>query len=70
MDDIIFNSYNRDCRVPKECYQRAIPMSFEQYSFNVPIGYDDVLKANFGDYMKLPPIESRVPHHGFKAYWK
>ena len=45
-------------------------MQFENCKFEVPVGYDDVLKANFGEYMKLPPEDKRVPHHGFKAYWK
>lgn len=70
MDDIIFNSYSRDCRVRKECYDSSISMQFENCKFEVPVGYDDVLKANFGEYMKLPPEDKRVPHHGFKAYWK
>ena len=33
-------------------------------------GFDDYLTNGFGDYMTLPPVEKRISHHYFKAYWK
>lgn len=47
-----------------------IPHVFEDYEFNIMHGYDDYLTNGFGDYMTLPPVEKRVSHHYFKAYWK
>ena len=55
---------------PTEAFQSVIPASFEGYTVNVPIGYDIWLRNIFGDYMQLPPVEKRVTHHDFKAYWK
>ena len=46
-------------------------MDFEGDKFYVADGYDNILKAEFGDYMQLPPVEKRVPHHSFgQYYWK
>ena len=35
---------------------------------NVPKNYDAVLSRIYGDYMQLPPLEKRVPQHGYTAY--
>ena len=43
---------------------------FEDHDFLIPIGYDAVLHAKFGDYMILPPEDQRVTHHSFKAFVK
>lgn len=43
---------------------------FENYNFCIPKGYDDILHAIYGDYMKLPPLDKQNPHHVFNAYWK
>lgn len=51
-------------------FSELIPHVFENYEFNIMKGYDDYLTNGFGDYMTLPPIEKRVSHHYFKAYWK
>lgn len=52
---------------PKKWFQ-PIEMEFEGYKFLAPKGYDEILKAWYGDYMILPPEEKRISHHGFKAY--
>ena len=31
--------------------------------------YDKYLSNAYGNYMKLPPLEKRVAHHDFIAYW-
>ena len=41
---------------------------FEDGAFPVPVGYDALLHACYGDYMQLPPEEKRITHHSFKAY--
>ena len=48
----------------------SIRLPFEDCTFSAPKGYDTYLKALFGNYMELPPVEKRQTHHSFKAYWK
>lgn len=54
----------------KEIFKNFIKVEFEGKYYNAPVGYDEWLKAFYGDYMKLPPIEKQVSHHKFKAYIK
>lgn len=43
---------------------------FENELYPIPVGYDTYLKKLYGDYMMLPPVEKRVTHHSFVAYYK
>ncbi len=44
---------------------------FEDGQFYVMKGYDGALRAKYGDFMTLPPVEDRTPSHsGYKYYWK
>ena len=43
---------------------------FENYSFMAIDDTDTFLTISYGNYMQFPPIEKRVSHHSFKAYWK
>ena len=43
-------------------------VDFEGYKLPIPVGYDDYLKMAFGDYMKLPPVESQVARHDLVYY--
>lgn len=43
---------------------------FENEMYPIPVGYDTYLKKLYGDYMILPPMEKRVTHHSFVAYYK
>lgn len=51
-------------------YAETVQMTFEGFNVPVPIGYDNYLRHVYGDYMQLPPVEKRISHHGFTAYWK
>ena len=54
----------------KEDLNSYIDMEFEGHKFKALAGYDDFLSTHYGNYMELPPIEKRVTHHKFEAYWK
>lgn len=47
-----------------------VDVSFEGFEFKALSGYEYFLKAHYGDYMQLPPVEQRQPKHDFMAYWK
>jgi lipopolysaccharide cholinephosphotransferase len=51
-------------------FASTLIMKFEEREFKVPIGYDEILTAIYGDYMEPPPVEKRVTHHAFQAYWR
>ena len=38
-------------------------VTFEGIKMPCMSGYDEYLRMVFGDYMQLPPVEDRVPHH-------
>lgn len=40
-----------------------VEVKFEDSKFLAPNNYDNFLKATFGDYMKLPPEDQRIPHN-------
>lgn len=46
--------------MPKKWYEQSVLMEFEGEKYRIPIGYDEVLKKWYGDYMQLPPVEDRV----------
>lgn len=50
-------------------FTKRIEWEFEGYRFFVPQKYDAVLKAFYGDYLKLPPPEKRITKHNFLAYY-
>lgn len=68
-DNVVFPVYG-----PKTIENRYVfPLTnivFEEYQFKAPKDYDKYLKTLYGDYMQLPPVEKRVAHHHFIAYWK
>lgn len=48
---------------PREAFDKAIWVDFEDVKMPIPQGYDVYLRTAFGDYMKLPPKEKQKPHH-------
>lgn len=54
----------------KEDFDEVITVTFEDREYLAPKGYDNILKSLYGKYMELPPVEKRVTHHDFIAYWK
>ena len=46
-----------------DSFKESVELEFEGIKVTAPIGYDEVLKVNFGDYMIFPPLESRGKQH-------
>ena len=44
-------------------FRSSLEKPFEDITISVPIGYDRYLRMEFGDYMKLPPIEDQISLH-------
>ena len=73
-----FDKSNYICSVnDMECFRFSrdsvkdyVMVQFEGEEYRAPIGYDEVLTQQYGDYMKLPPVEERVTHHVNNVYWK
>lgn len=66
----IGTGYRKDQFMHNEFCQKIIPAKFQDIEIMIPSGYDEYLTKVYGDYMKLPPIEERNPHHNFVAWWK
>lgn len=55
----------------KTSFDNYILHEFEGKQYFIAEGYEDILKAIYGDYMTLPPVEKRVCGHGAHKYmWK
>jgi len=51
------------CRIPQEAYEKSIPMMFEGTDVQVPVGWDTVLRAEYGDdYMTPIQVRSSACH--------
>ncbi len=50
--------------VPAHTLKNIIYTEFDKGEAPIPEGYDEILKIWFGDYMKLPPEDQRIPHWG------
>jgi len=53
----------------KSWFDNRILHAFEGEMLYIPENFDALLRACYGDYMILPPVEKRRTHHTFKAYY-
>ena len=44
-------------------------IKFEGRTYKAPVRTDEWLRAIYGDYMTLPPVEKRISTHKYKAYY-
>lgn len=56
--------------IPLKVMGSFIDIDFEGFTFKCMEDYECYLRVNFGDYMELPPVDKRLSHHVFKAWWK
>lgn len=52
----------------KEFFSEGVKLTFEDMDANVPKGYIEILSKNYGDFLKLPPIEKQISHHSQIAF--
>ena len=57
-------------RFHRSCFDKFKLTKFENREYFIFENYDEYLRKAYGDYMKLPPVEKRITHHDFIAYWK
>lgn len=43
----------------KSDFSNSVTMKYEDLDVSVPVGYDNILRSYYGDYMQLPPEEKR-----------
>ena len=55
---------------PKEVFDNPVKLPFEGGEFWAPGDYEKSLTIEYGDYMKLPPIEDQVSRHDLEVYWR
>lgn len=53
----------------KDVFEHYILVPFERYIFYAIADYDTFLTKRYGDYMKFPPEDERVPGHSAPVYW-
>ena len=69
--NLSFIGYSYKERYSRRCFDNYVPVQFEGNEFLACEGYDEVLRAIYGDYMQLPPEEKRIPKMDYiKFYWK
>ena len=56
-------SFLADCIYKKKWYKTRTELPVRGRNFFVPGEYDESLRNYYGDYMQLPPEESRYPEH-------
>lgn len=49
--------------VPLNWYGEGTRALFENVEVSIPVEYEKWLTQVYGDYMTLPPVEKRIPHH-------
>lgn len=61
--DVPNDSYKKFKFLKSDFYD-TIPGEFEGYEYPIPRDYDKYLTISYGNYLDLPPVEDRFPHHG------
>lgn len=55
---------------PISLFNALTEMPFENRKYMCMRDFDSYLTSAYGNWRQLPPIEKRVSHHSFNAYWK
>ena len=49
----------------REWFEGRKLIDFHNKKFYIPKGWQNLLETEYGDYMKLPPENKRIPYHGY-----
>lgn len=60
----------RNCVSLSEYFRSAVPVVFEGGEYPAPCGWGELLTERYGDYMRLPPLDERRPHHTYDYWWR
>lgn len=66
--DKFFSTFYGDdehIKYESELFLEAIEVDFEDGLYPIPSGNHKILTLNYGNYMRLPPVEERTIHHDF-----
>lgn len=66
--ELAFGDLNCDYVFYESDFSSYIIKKFENLDVRVPIGYDRVLRCQYGDYMQLPSESERI-NHGLDVYY-
>lgn len=55
---------------PKRLFDSVADIVFEDRIYKAFSDSEEYLKKTYGNWDVLPPVEKRITHHSFKAYWK
>lgn len=60
----VFTGDNLKMRIrPTRCYNSTVDHVFENIKVKMPVGFDELLTVQYGDYMRFPPVEARGARH-------
>ena len=62
------NKHGRGGCIRANLFSKAVNVPFENKEFQVPIGYDEILRYIYNDYMKMPPEDKRKGCHTCDIY--
>ncbi|WMC93881.1 LicD family protein [Kineothrix sp. MB12-C1] len=68
MSILVYMGANRSNIYKREWYEQVVDMPFENITLPVPIGYDEILKAKYGDYSV--PVREELHAYPFYAEQK
>lgn len=54
----------------KNYFYPAKEADFAGLKLMIPYKYDEILKCEYGNYLKLPPINERKSHHDYSLKWR
>ena len=66
----LLGPYGRRELMDPDFFSKIVDVEFEGRTLPAPSGYSHILTRLYGNYMKLPPKETQVSHHCFKAFHK
>lgn len=70
MGSIVLGMYGEKEIWSRNDFEKTTLVEFEGKKYSAPVGFDNVLRKTYGDYMTLPPIERQISHHKNSAYWR